>query len=234
MFRVVLIGPPGAGKGTQGTLLAKRWSVPHIASGAILRQALATGQGALAHAAQIIKQGNFIPDAVANRIVLAELERPEAGRGFVLDGYPRDVVQAEALNDYLAGHSLTLDAAVVLQIREAALVQRLAGRLTCPQCGESYHVRTAPPAKDGVCDRCGAGLTVREDDQPDRIRTRLALYEEKTEPLVAFYAGRGLLQSVNAEGDEKTVTVAVREALRDALARHDPVWQGEKRHGILR
>ncbi len=209
----MLMGPPGAGKGTQGTLLAKRWGVPHVASGAILRRALADPEasgGALAQAAQVIKDGGFVTNEVANAIVFRELDKPAARRGFVLDGYPRDVAQAEALEDYLAsGRRGGLDAVVALQIDEETLIARLAGRLTCPQCGATYHVRTAPPAREGVCDDCGAALIVREDDEPESIRTRLALYAEKTEPLTDFYEKRGVLRVIEASGTENDLAKCV-------------------------
>jgi adenylate kinase len=211
MRRVVLMGPPGAGKGTQGTLLAKRWGVPHVASGAILRRALANPEagGVIARAAEVIKDGGFVTNEVANAIVFRELDRLAARRGFVLDGYPRDVAQAEALEDYLGLSRRELNAVVALQIAEETLIARLAGRLTCPQCGATYHVQAAPPAREGFCDACGASLIVREDDKPDSIRTRLALYAQKTEPLTAFYASRGLLRMVNAAGTENEVAKRV-------------------------
>jgi adenylate kinase len=215
MRRVVLMGPPGAGKGTQGTLLAKRWRVPHVASGAILRRALANPASgdALSEAAQVINDGGFVTDEVANAIVFRELDRPAARRGFVLDGYPRDVAQAEALENYLSAGRRALNAVVALQIDEGALIARLAGRLTCPLCGATYHIQSAPPAREDVCDNCGAVLIVREDDEPESIRTRLALYAEKTEMLTAFYATRGLLWPVDAAGAEDAVAKRVLTAV---------------------
>jgi adenylate kinase len=228
MRRIVLMGPPGAGKGTQGTLLAERWGVPHIASGDILRRALATEeQGVLAQTAQTIRQGNFVPDSVANALVLGELEAPDAARGFVLDGYPRNVAQAEALEWHLAERRLALHAVVALQIDETTLIARLSGRLTCPQCGESYQVRHAPPRVTGVCDRCGGELIVRDDDRPEHLRTRLALYAHKTEPLVSFYGRRGLLRSVDARGTEEEVAARVRRAVGEAPSGNpEPVVAG--------
>ena len=198
-MRIVLLGPPGAGKGTQGTRLGERLGVPHIASGDILRHIVATEDSELARAARVINEGKLIPDAVANAIVFRELEKPEAASGFVLDGYPRDVPQAKALDAFLAAKDASLDAVLALLIAEEALVARLTGRLTCPNCGESYHVRNAPPQTPGVCDVCGSALMVRADDQPDRIRTRLVVYHRKTEPLMTFYRTRGgLLRTVVA------------------------------------
>jgi len=212
-LRVVLLGPPGAGKGTQGTRLAECFAVPHIASGDILRRIMATEDSDLARAVRVINEGRMIPDAVANAVVFRELARPEAAQGFILDGYPRDVVQAEALERYLADKGQILDAVLALMIEEQALLARLVGRLTCPNCGESYHAVVAPPKVSGICDRCGHALGVRRDDEPDRIRTRFAVYREKTEPLMAFYRERGLLKAVDASGSEETVFAAVLQAV---------------------
>ena len=208
----MLLGPPGSGKGTQGRLLAARCGVPHIASGAILRRIVATEDSELAREARVIHEGQMIPDRVANAVALRELDKPDAAGGFVLDGYPRDVPQAEALQGYLDGRSQRLDAVIVLEIRGESLIARLAGRLTCPNCGESYHVEHAPPARPGLCDRCGHALRVREDDQPERVRTRLALYGQNTEPLVAYYEARGLLRPVDGSLDVDQVFAQVARA----------------------
>lgn len=207
------MGPPGAGKGTQGMLLAERYAVPHIASGEILRRLIATEDSELARAARVINEGKLIPDAVANAIAFREMEKPGAARGFILDGYPRDVAQAEALEGFLAARGQALDASVALLAGEDVLVERLTGRLTCPVCETSYHARSDPPRAPGVCDREGAALVVREDDHPDRIRIRIALYHQKTEPLVAFYRERGLLREVDAVGTEAEVCRAIERAL---------------------
>lgn len=209
----MLLGPPGAGKGTQGARLEQRFRVPHISSGAILRRIVATEDSELARAARVINEGKLIPDAVANAIMFREIEGPKAAPGFVLDGYPRDVAQAEALDGFLAARGQVLDAVIALLISEETLVARLAGRLTCPNCGESYHIQNAPPRVAGVCDRCGHALAVRADDQPDRIRTRLEEYQRKTEPLIALYRAHGLLLPVDAAGTEDEVFASVLAAL---------------------
>lgn len=209
----MLLGGPGAGKGTQGTRLAERLGIPHISSGAILRRIVATEDSELARSARVINEGTLIPDGVANAIMFREMEKPDAASGFILDGYPRDVAQAEALDGFLAAREQALDAVVALLVAEEALVERLTGRLTCPACGESYHVRSAPPRVSGVCDRCGQALTVRADDQPDRIRTRLTEYRRKTEPLIGFYRMRGLLRPVDASGSEDEVLASILAAL---------------------
>lgn len=214
--RVVLIGPPGSGKGTQGARLATAWGIPHIASGAILRRIIATEDSDLARAARVINEGKYIPDAIANAIAFRELSKPEAESGFLLDGYPRDVAQAEALDAFLRQGKRRIDVAVELDIDPDLVVERLAGRLTCPNCGQTYHIRAMPPQKPGFCDRCGSVLTVREDDQPERIRYRFDLYREKSGPLVAFYREQGVLRTVDASVDEDGVFTAIVSAVMGA------------------
>lgn len=208
------MGPPGAGKGTQGIRLGDREKIPHIASGDILRRILAAEDSELARVARVIEQGKLIPDATANAVVLGELEKPEAAQGFVLDGYPRNVSQAEALEHFLQARGSALDAVIALQASEDVLVARLVGRLTCPRCGESFHLKSAPPRVAGICDRCGHRLEVREDDHPDPIRFRISLYHQKTEPLLMFYQVRGLLRLVDASGGEDAVFAAILQCLR--------------------
>lgn len=206
VHRIVLLGPPGAGKGTQGERLSRRWNALHISSGDILRRIIATEDSDLARAARVILDGKLISDEVANAIIFRELEKPQAAeRGFILDGYPRNVAQAGALDTLLSGNRLSLDRVVALEIDENTQVERLTGRLTCPNCGMSYHVRHEPPRVPGICDRCGAKLVVREDDRPEKIRTRFAIYHEKTEPLIAYYRERGLLSEIVAVGTEDEV-----------------------------
>jgi len=202
-----MLGPPGAGKGTQGSRLAARWAVPHIATGDILRRAITgTKESALARAARVIREGHLIPDDLANEILFEELaHRPEAQSGWVLDGYPRTVAQAVALDGFLQVRDEAVDAVLALQISEPAIISRLTGRLTCLQCGATFHQWNEPPRIPGVCDVCGGELTVREDDREDRIRLRLALYREWTEPLAAHYHQAGLLRAVAAGGREEEV-----------------------------
>lgn len=214
MTRLVILGPPGAGKGTQGKRLAAYWGVPHVATGDILRRVIATEDTDLARAAQVIQQGHLVPDEVANALLFRELsESPEARNGFVLDGYPRTVPQAEALAGFLAAQGQALDAALLLLVSEETLLARLSGRLTCAQCGASYHVTKDPPQLPDVCDRCGSGLSVRDDDRPDHILTRFQHYHVRTEPVIAFYRASGQLRPVSAEGTEEEVFARCLEAV---------------------
>jgi adenylate kinase len=200
--RVVLMGPPGAGKGTQGYRLSRAWSVPHVASGDLLRRVVEGGVGPLAEAARVIHEGKMVSDEFASSIVFKELE---GSPGFILDGYPRNLAQAGILDEYLRARGLVLDAVLALTLDEAEVLRRLGGRLTCANCGETYHALHQPPKAEGVCDRCGSALTVREDDRPESIRVRLALYAERTRPLLDFYRAAGVLREVDAVGTEEAV-----------------------------
>lgn len=202
MPRVIMIGPPGAGKGTQGYKLAQYWDVPHVASGDLLRRVIAVENSELAEAARVIHQGYMVSDEFASAIVFREIEGKS---GFVLDGYPRNVAQARTLDEFLANQGQHVDAVLSLLLDDAEILRRLAGRLTCPNCGESYHRETQPPKVEGICDRCGGTLIIREDDHPDRIKTRLALYAERTRPLIDFYRDAGLLREVDGVGTEDAV-----------------------------
>lgn len=217
MSRIVLMGPPGAGKGTQGRRLAAFWHVPHVASGELLRSVLQNeGDSRIAEAARVIERGQMVTDSVVAELVFGYMEASGGENGFVLDGYPRNIAQAQTLKERLALSESALDAVIALEVGETELLLRLGGRLTCPNCGATFHVRSEPPRVAGVCDRCGSDLTIRTDDTPEAIRTRLQLYRERTRPLMDFYQDAGLLQTINAEGAEEDVFARCLEATREA------------------
>ena len=200
---LTLMGPPGAGKGTQGTRLSALFAVPHIASGDLLRRILAEEPNSdLARAAHVISEGKMVSDSVAGAIVFRELDKAS---GFILDGFPRNVAQGEQLLDYLAKSRRRLNAALYLEVSEAEILRRLSGRLTCVHCGATYHVVSEPPKIAGICDNCGNRLEVRPDDLPNRVRTRLQVYQERTAPLIDWYRGKGLLRTIEADGNEDIV-----------------------------
>jgi adenylate kinase len=212
MKRVVLFGPPGAGKGTQGVRLAKAWNVPHIASGDLLRRLIeAGGDTPDTREARTIAEGKYVSDEFATRLVFEQIDTHGAN-GFVLDGYPRNLAQAQTLGDHLTKRRQALDAVIALEVSEAELLVRLGGRLTCTSCGATYHARYEPPKAEGICDRCNNALTVRPDDAPDAIRTRLAIYEERTRPIAEYYERAGILRRVKAEGTEDEVFARCLEA----------------------
>lgn len=212
-MRLVFVGPPGAGKGTQAARMCKEFGYCQVATGDILRQAVATGTEMGKKAKEFMSAGKLVPDEVVIGIVRDKLAAPECAPGFILDGFPRTAGQAEALDGILDGFSAPLDHVVAFTVDEEALVLRLSGRRTCWQCQAMYHVAFAPPKKEGVCDACGNELVQRDDDQDGVIRKRLTVYNQSTHPLIDYYAGRGLLREVSADGSVEDVYAAIKKAV---------------------
>lgn len=208
-MRVIFLGPPGAGKGTQARRAAERWGVPQIATGDMLREAMAAGTELGRTAKRYYDAGELVPDNVIICLVGDVLARPEAHKGFVLDGFPRTVAQSEALDRLLEERGVVLDRVVLFDVPEAELVARLTGRRVCARCGRNYHVRFSPPTRAGVCDSCGGTLVQRSDDEEATVRRRLAVYARDTEPLVERYRRRGLVQPIPATGTVEEVFEAV-------------------------
>jgi len=196
-MRVVLLGPPGAGKGTQARRLATRWSVPQIATGDMLREAVAHGTKLGLEARRYMDAGELVPDSVIIGLVRERLAQPDGRKGFVLDGFPRTAAQAEALDQLLEAEGTPLDRVVLFQIADEDLVARLTGRRVCRNCGRNYHVTLSPPRTSGVCDHCGGELYQRTDDEEATVRRRLAVYVRDTRPLVDYYRRRGLLATIS-------------------------------------
>lgn len=200
-MRLIFFGPPGAGKGTHACILSEKWKVPQLATGDILRRHIRDETELGRRAKVIIERGELVPDALVNELMTAQLAQPEAGRGFILDGYPRTIGQAEALENFLKGRKEELDLALYFKTSSEVIVDRLSGRWSCPACGANYHAHNIPPKVAGKCDRCGGALTQRADDRPETVRHRLEVYEKETAPLLEFYARRGLLKEVPGDYD---------------------------------
>lgn len=195
-MKMILFGPPGAGKGTHAEILSKKWGVPHLAAGDILRSHIREGTGVGRRAKAIIERGELVPDALVNELMLGQLEKPAAQKGYILDGYPRTLGQAEALESFLKKKKERLDGALYFKTSLEVIINRLGGRLSCPRCGANFHIRNIPPKVAGQCDRCQTDLVQRADDKPETIRHRLEVYEKETAPLLAYYQGKGLLKEV--------------------------------------
>lgn len=205
-MRLVFLGPPGAGKGTQARRLSGILGLPHISTGDILRAAIAQDTETGRKVRDYVESGRLVPDDVMEEIVRARLERPDAAQGFILDGFPRTIRQAEALDTILAERGQTLDRAVLFQVDRQVLIERLSGRMVCPVCGTNYHRVFHPPREDEVCDGDGAKLIQRKDDLPETVASRLEGYYHQIQPVVEYYRNRGLLYELDAEGDADTVT----------------------------
>ena len=213
-MRLILLGPPGAGKGTQAKLLMGSLGIPQISTGDILRQAVADGTELGRRAKSFMDQGGLVPDEVVIGIIEDRLRRPDCLRGYILDGFPRTLRQAEALSRTLASIGASLDRVVSVEVPEEDLVTRLAGRRVCRGCGHMYHAETNPSRQAGICDKCGGSLYQRDDDQEETIRHRLRVYREQTAPLIAFYDTMGLLARIDGRGTIDQISQRLDQALR--------------------
>ncbi len=211
---VILIGSPGAGKGTQAELLAASAGVPHIATGDILRHAVTAGSAVGLAAVGFMERGELVPDDVIIGVVEERLRNPDASRGFVMDGFPRTAQQATALDALLAKIGWKLDAAIEFAVPRAELLRRLTSRWTCPNCDATYNLVSAPPRVAGICDRCGSALVQRADDSEATVAKRLDVYERQTAPLLAYYRGAGSLVTIDGTASVETVHAAVERCLQ--------------------
>ncbi len=210
---LILFGPPGAGKGTQAQRLLATYGTPQISTGDILRQAVKEGTALGLQAKPLMESGKLVPDALVIRIVQERLKRADCRAGFVLDGFPRTVAQAEALDAMLASLGRRIDHVLSLEVPLEMVVERLTGRRCCPKDGRIYHLTQAPPVAPGVCDACGSALVQRPDDREEVVRARQLTYRKDTEPLKAFYAQRGLLLPVDGTGTQDEVFARIQAAL---------------------
>jgi adenylate kinase len=211
-LRLVFLGPPGAGKGTQARELAREWQVPHVATGDMLREALAAGTPLGRQAKDYMDRGALVPDDVIVGLIAERLRRPDATRGFILDGFPRTIPQAEALDRLLKDLGQQLDHVIFFDVSEEELLRRLTGRRSCPACQSTYHIVSAPPRREGICDKCGTALIQRPDDSEATVRNRLKVYASQTTPLLDYYRRRGRLSTVPGEGAIDSIRTAIRRA----------------------
>ena len=208
-MNIIMLGPPGAGKGTQAEVLSRKLGVTTLSTGNILRSAIAEGRPVGLNAKAFMDKGQLVPDSVIIGIVKERLAESDCANGFILDGMPRTIPQAEALRD----NDISFDAVVSLEISDDEIVERMSGRRVCPKCGATFHVVSNPPKTEGVCDNCGEALIIRPDDAPETVRARLNVYHEQTEPLKQFYAQLGNLRPVENAGSIEAVSKAIFRAL---------------------
>ena len=208
-MKLILLGAPGAGKGTQAEILSHKLGIPTISTGNILRAAIKNGTPVGLKAKSYVESGALVPDDVIIGIVAERLAEPDCKGGYILDGMPRTIPQAEALET--AG--VEIDCALSIEIADEVIVERMSGRRTCTNCGATYHVVSAPPKAEGVCDNCGSALTIRKDDAPETVKSRLEVYHRETEPLKAFYEARGKLKSVDNQPSIEATTAEIEKAL---------------------
>ena len=196
-MKIVLLGPPGAGKGTQAKSISNRYSIPHISTGDIFRKNISEETPLGIEAKTYIDNGQLVPDEVTINMVKDRLTWEDCKNGYLLDGFPRTVAQAEALEGFLADRNEKLDTALSIEVPSSFILERMTGRRVCPSCGASYHVKFNPPTKAGVCDVCGSDIVQRKDDTEETVSERLEVYERQTQPLIDFYNNKNLLSTVD-------------------------------------
>ena len=205
MLRTILLGAPGAGKGTQASRIVEKYGIPHISTGDIFRDNLKRKTELGLKAQEYMNRGELVPDDLTCEIATTRLLEDDCKNGFLLDGFPRTVYQAEKLDEFLKNHDQSLDVVIDVEVPEEALIARLTGRRVCKNCGATFHVINIPPKEEGICDNCGNPLIQREDDSEETARNRLSVYAEQTKPLIDFYKNQGILVEIDGEGDPEKV-----------------------------
>ncbi len=208
-MRLILLGAPGAGKGTQAEILSRELNIPTISTGNILRAAMKAGTEVGLKAKAYIEAGELVPDEVIIGIITERLAQEDCKNGYILDGVPRTIPQAETMEKM----GIRIDCALSIEVEDHVIIRRMSGRRTCKDCSQTFHVENNPPKKDGVCDFCGGKLYIREDDKPETVKSRLETYHRETEPLKEFYGKRGLLKSVDNQPSIEATTAVIRKAL---------------------
>ncbi len=215
-MNLILLGPPGAGKGTQAQRLVERFGIVQLSTGDMLRAAVKAGTALGTQAKVIMEAGELVPDALMVALIAERIDEPDCANGFILDGFPRTVAQADALDRMLAERELALDRVVAMEVDEEALIERIVGRFSCADCGAGYHDQFKRPRQEGVCDHCGSrNFTRRADDNRETMIARLAAYHEQTAPIIPHYEAGGRFARVDGSGGIDTITAAIVAALQD-------------------
>lgn len=208
-MKIIMLGAPGAGKGTQAKMIADKYGVPHVSTGDIFRANIKNGTELGMEAKKYMDQGLLVPDELTVKILLDRVSQPDCKNGYVLDGFPRTIPQAEVLDKALAELGESIDYAIDVDVPDENIVKRMSGRRACVSCVATYHVVHVPPKKEGICDRCGSELILRDDDKPETVKNRLDVYHKQTQPLIDFYTKKGVLKTVDGTVDMQDVFKAI-------------------------
>ena len=208
-MRIIMLGAPGAGKGTQAKMIAEKYSIPHVSTGDIFRANIKNGTELGMEAKKYMDQGLLVPDELTVKILLDRVAQEDCANGYVLDGFPRTIPQAEVLDKALTELGDAIDYAINVDVPDENIVKRMSGRRACLACGATYHIEHVPPKAEGVCDKCGQELVLRDDDKPETVLNRLKVYHDQTQPLIDFYTNKGVLKTVDGTVDMKDVFNAI-------------------------
>lgn len=212
-MKIIMLGAPGAGKGTQAKMIADKYKVPHISTGDIFRANIKNGTELGMEAKKYMDQGLLVPDELTVKILLDRVGKEDCQNGYVLDGFPRTIPQAKVLDAELTRLNDKIDVAIDVDVPDENIIRRMGGRRACLGCGATYHVEHIPPKKEGICDTCGKELVLRDDDKPETVGNRLDVYHRQTQPLIEFYSAKGILRTVDGTADRKDVFSAIESIL---------------------
>lgn len=212
-MKIIMLGAPGAGKGTQAKMIAETYKIPHVSTGDMFRMNIKNGTELGMEAKKYMDQGLLVPDELTVRILLDRVAKDDCENGYVLDGFPRTIPQAEVLEDALNKLGDKIDYAIDVEVPDENIIRRMGGRRACVSCGATYHIEHVPPKQEGICDQCGQELVLRDDDKPETVGKRLQVYQEQTAPLLEFYKAKGVLRSVDGTQDMQDVFQAIKEIL---------------------
>ncbi|MCR4740200.1 MAG: adenylate kinase [Lachnospiraceae bacterium] len=213
-MKVIMLGAPGAGKGTQAKRIASEYGIPHISTGDIFRANIKENTPLGMEAKSYMDKGQLVPDELTVRILLDRVAKDDCKNGYVLDGYPRTIPQAEVLDEAVAKFNEKIDYAINVDVPDENIINRMSGRRACVKCGATYHVKYMPPVKENVCDACGSELIIRDDDKPETVKNRLSVYHEQTAPLIEYYRNKGILKEVDGTKDIDVVFEDIKNILK--------------------
>ncbi len=208
-MKIIMLGAPGAGKGTQAKMIAEKYSIPHVSTGDIFRANIKEQTELGMEAKKYMDQGLLVPDELTVKILLDRVAKDDCKNGYVLDGFPRTIPQAEVLDKAVSELNETIDFAINVDVKDENIIRRMSGRRACLKCGATYHIEHIPPKKEGICDKCGSELVLRDDDKPETVEKRLKVYHEQTQPLIDYYNKKGILREVDGSQDMKDVFNAI-------------------------